>query len=214
MCESSLANRPARSLRVSAISACALGLGLAAGAHAQDQSQGSQVAEVIVTGSRIANSATEGSTPVTTISADDMKLSGTVNVEEALSESPQFVAATNGGAQSNVVPGGNAYINLRGLGPVRNLVLVNGRRFTVQGTDLSTDLNTIPQSLIARTEIVTGGSSAVYGSDAIAGVTNFIMRQDFSGVQVDAHYDSNSVTSTPTYSTDITLGTNFGDNRG
>ena len=171
--------------------------------------------EIVVTGSRIARgSSFDANTPVTTFSAQDLKSSGTVNVESALSEMPQFVAATNGGSQSNVVPGGQAYINLRGLGQVRNLVLVNGRRFTVQGTDLTTDINTIPQALIERIEIVTGGSSAVYGSDAIAGVTNFVMRKNFEGVQLDGHVDFDRVTTTPTYSTDITAGGNFDDDRG
>ena len=171
--------------------------------------------EIVVTGSRIARgSSFDANTPVTTFSAQDLKSSGTVNVESALSEMPQFVAATNGGSQSNVVPGGQAYINLRGLGQVRNLVLVNGRRFTVQGTDLTTDINTIPQALIERVEIVTGGSSAVYGSDAIAGVTNFVMRKNFEGVQLDGHVDFDRLTTTPTYSTDITAGSNFDDDRG
>jgi outer membrane receptor protein involved in Fe transport len=200
---------------------CGIGawaLSIATTAYAQDQAGGTQgagVEEVVVTGSRIARgSAFDTPTPVTTVSAEDMKLSGTVNVERLLSETPQFVAATNGGSQSNVVPGGQAYINLRGLGQVRNLVLVNGRRYTVQGTDLTTDINTIPQALIERTEIVTGGSSAVYGSDAIAGVVNFIMRRDFQGVQVDGHVDFDRVTRTPNYSTDITAGNNFDEGRG
>ena len=210
MSKSRLPSRCAQSIAVSAITAGALGLA----ATAQAQETPGSLEEVVVTGSRIARTTEQGSTPVTTISADDMKLAGSLNVEEVLSETPQFVAATNGGAQSNVVPGGNAYLNLRGLGPVRNLVLVNGRRFTVQGTDLSTDINTIPAALIERTEIVTGGSSAVYGSDAIAGVTNFIMRRNFSGIQLDAHVDMDSATTTPIYGADITAGSNFADDRG
>src|SRR5215469_11205100 len=188
-------------------------------AYSQDQpstTEGkSTVQEVVVTGSRIARqNLFDTPTPVTTVSAQDMRLSGSVDVQRILSETPQFVSATNGGAQSNVVPGGQAYLNLRGLGQVRNLVLVNGRRFTVQGTDLTTDINTIPQALIERTEVVTGGSSAVYGSDAIAGVVNFIMKQNFEGVQVDGHVDFDRITTTPTWSTDITAGSNFDDNRG
>ncbi len=213
-----LAIRRARGLGVSGIS-----VGILCGApcaHAQEQTGGTSqanpaVQEVVVTGSRIARqNAFDTPTPVTTVSAQDLQLSGTFNVEQALSETPQFVAATNGGSQSNVVPGGEAYINLRGLGQVRNLVLVDGRRFTVQGTDLTTDINTIPEPLIERTEIVTGGSSAVYGSDAIAGVVNFIMKKDFQGVQLDGHVDFDRVTTTPTYSTDLTVGNNFADNRG
>jgi iron complex outermembrane receptor protein len=221
MSATSLACRRISGSSISGIGVCALFMATAV--YAQEQApgvsaQGQQkevVEEVLVTGSRIAHSSSlDATTPVTTVNAQDMQLSGTVNVEQALAENPQFIGATNGGSQSNVVPGGNAQINLRGLGPVRNLVLVNGRRFTVQGTDLTTDINTIPQALIERTEIVTGGSSAVYGSDAIAGVTNFIMKKDFSGAQLDSHVDFDGLTRTPTYSTDLTFGGNFDDNRG
>src|SRR6185369_4214888 len=95
-----LPSRRAQSFSVSAITAGALGLAVVAQAQETPPPQGT-LSEVIVTGSRIARSTEEGSTPVTTISADDMKLSGSINVEEMLSETPQFVAATNGGAQSN-----------------------------------------------------------------------------------------------------------------
>jgi iron complex outermembrane recepter protein len=215
MSATSLASRLARGLCVGGVSVCALGILAPVNAQEQPGGQRATVEEIVVTGSRIAReSSLDASTPVTTVSAQDLQLSGTVNVEQLLSETPQFVAATNGGSQSNVVPGGQAYINLRGLGQVRNLVLVNGRRYTVQGTDLTTDINTIPAALIERTEIVTGGSSAVYGSDAIAGVVNFIMRRDFSGVQVDGHVDEDRVSRTPNYSFDLTMGNNFDDSRG
>lgn len=174
--------------------------------------------EVVVTGSRIArNSVFDIPNPVTQVSATDLKLTGQVNVEQALSRNPQFVASTNGGSQSNVVPGGEANLNLRGLQPFRTLVLVNGRRYTVdttQGANLTTDINTIPQALIERVDVVTGGSSAVYGSDAIAGVVNFIMKQNFQGVEFDGHTNFDETTKTPTYSFDITAGSNFDDGRG
>ncbi|MGH8296687.1 MAG: TonB-dependent receptor domain-containing protein, partial [Steroidobacteraceae bacterium] len=173
--------------------------------------------EIVVTGSRIARkSVFDIANPVTEVSASDLLTSGTVNVEQALEENPQFVGSTNGGAQSNVVPGGDAYIDLRGLGENRTLVLVNGRRYTTQlvNTDMVTDINTIPQALIQRVDVVTGGSSAVYGSDAIAGVVNFIMKKHFQGVQVDAHVNFDGTTATPTDSLDITMGSDFDDHRG
>jgi iron complex outermembrane receptor protein len=174
---------------------------------------------VIVTGSRLAiGSAYDAPTPVMVLNADDIKLSGTPNIEALLNQTPQFVGATNGGPNSNTQQAnggsGGAYVNLRGLGQVRNLVLVNGRRFTINGTNLTTDLNTIPTALIERTEIVTGGSSAVYGSDAISGVVNFVMKQDFTGARIDAHTNFDSDTSTPTYSVDLTVGANFDHDRG
>ena len=136
-------------------------------AQAQESEQsvaGSQVEEVLVTGSRIAREGLDTSTPVSVIGVEDIKLSGVANIEKVLSDSPQFVASTNGGATANTVPGGTADVNLRGFGASRNLVLVNGRRFAIYGPEQVTDLNTIPSTLVERTEIVTGGSSAVYGS--------------------------------------------------
>src|SRR5688572_17823623 len=100
--------------------------------------------EVLITGSRIARDGFDASTPVAVVNAEDIKLSGNVNIEDVLSESPQFVASTNGGATANTVPGGTADVNLRGFGATRNLVLVNGRRFAIYGPEQVTDLNTIP----------------------------------------------------------------------
>lgn len=200
----------------------AAGIALCAPSIALAQTTGDNtntIETVVVTGSRLGvTSAYDAPTPVTLISADDIKMSGTSNIESLLNQTPQFVGATNGGPSSNTQQAnggsGGAYINLRGLGEVRSLVLVNGRRFTINGTNDTTDLNTIPTALIDRTEIVTGGSSAVYGSDAIAGVINFVMKQDFSGAEVDAHTNFDSDTGTPTYSLDLTVGANFDHDRG
>jgi outer membrane receptor protein involved in Fe transport len=185
---------------------------------AAGQQPGADLEEVVVTGSRIArNSVFDIPNPITQLGPTALRLTGQVNVEQALAQNPQFVGATNGSSQSNVVPGGEAYVNLRGLGQMRTLVLVNGRRFTVdttQGTNLTTDINTIPQALIERVDVVTGGSSAVYGSDAIAGVVNFVMKQNFQGVEFDGHVNMDEMTKTPTYSFDITAGSNFADDRG
>ncbi|WP_294061134.1 TonB-dependent receptor [Sphingomonas sp.] len=169
---------------------------------------------IVVTGSRIKRDGFDASTPVSVVGAEEVTRTGTVNVEELLSETPQFVPSTNGGASSNTVPGGTADVNLRGFGNTRNLVLVNGRRFAIFGPEQVTDINTIPAALIERTEVVTGGSSAVYGSDAITGVVNFILRQDFEGVEARAQYRTDAATWTPVYSADLTLGTNFSDGRG
>jgi iron complex outermembrane receptor protein len=171
-------------------------------------------ADIIVTGSRIARTGFDASTPVSVVDAQDIKLSGNVNVERTLSQIPQAVGSQLGGATSNTVPGGYADVNLRGFGSTRNLVLVNGRRFAIFGPEQVTDLNTIPSSLVARTEIVTGGSSAVYGSDAITGVVNFIIRDDFSGIEARSQVNIDRPTGTPVYNVDLTAGTNFGDGRG
>ncbi|GAA0562254.1 TonB-dependent receptor [Rhizomicrobium electricum] len=174
---------------------------------------------VVITGSRIAvQTAYDAPTPVTVVGAQDIQLSGTVNVENLLQQSPQFLPSTNGGSTGNTVQAngdsGAAWLNLRGLGEVRNLVLVNGRRFAIQGTRLTTDINTIPATLIQRTEVVTGGNSAVYGSDAISGVVNFVMKQDFEGVQAGAQYMFDQFTVSPTYNFDVTMGGNFDHDKG
>ncbi|WP_395945681.1 TonB-dependent receptor [Brevundimonas sp.] len=172
------------------------------------------IGDVVVTGSRLGQSARDAATPVAVVSAEEIRQSGALNIEELFNDSPQFVPSTNGGAYGNVVPGGAADANLRGFGATRNLVLVNGRRFTLSGAEQVTDLNTIPSTLIRRTEIVTGGSSAVYGSDAITGVINFVMRDDFDGVELNAQVNVDSPTTTPTYNLDLTAGRNFAGGRG
>ena len=192
----------------------------ATAAYAQD----AQTMEtVVITGSRIAvTGAFDAPTPVSVISAEQIQMTGTVNIENLLNQSPQFTGATNGSPSSNTQQAngnsGAAYANLRdlnnGSSTPRTLVLVNGRRFTINGTSLATDLNTIPTALIQRTEVVTGGSSAVYGSDAIAGVVNFILKQDFQGAEVQAHVNFDTYTSTPQYNFDVTAGSNFDHDRG
>jgi outer membrane receptor protein involved in Fe transport len=174
---------------------------------------------IVITGSRLAvTGAFDAPTPVAIVNAEEIKFTGTVNLEKLLGEAPQFMPATNGSQTSNTVQAngdsGAAYINLRGLGQQRNLVLVNGRRFTTQSTSFVTDINTIPAALVERTEIVTGGSSAVYGSDAISGVVNFVMKKNFQGVEGQAQYKFDEFTVSPIYTADLTVGGNFDHDKG
>ena len=173
---------------------------------------------IVVTGSRLANRGVDAPTPVSIVGAEDYSLAGTQNVETLLFDQPQFGANQLDGPKANTVqagqPVGISTLNLRNFGPTRNLVLVNGRRFAISGPALTTDVNTIPVALIERTEVVTGGSSAVYGSDAITGVTNFVLRDDFEGVELGGQFTIDSPTSTETYSADLTVGGNFDGGRG
>jgi outer membrane receptor protein involved in Fe transport len=173
---------------------------------------------VVVTGSRLSNRGFKAPTPVTVLDQQELKLSGTQNVDVLLSDTPQFTANQLSSPTANTMqagqPSGTATLNLRNFGPSRNLVLVNGRRFAITGPDFTTDINTIPAALIKRIETVTGGSSAVYGSDAIAGVVNFVMRDDFQGVEMNVQKTWDQHTDTPTYSVDVTAGGNFADGRG
>ncbi len=150
--------------------------------------QPSTVQEVVVTGSRIPQPGLTSVSPLSVVNNQEVKLQGTTNVEDLINNMPQ-VMATFGSMQSNGASG-TATVDLRGLGTNRTLVLIDGKR--VQPGDLGTgsaaDLNQIPSALIDRVEIVTGGASAVYGSDAVAGVVNFIMKKDFEGVRFDAEY--------------------------
>ncbi len=147
-----------------------------------------KVEKVEVTGSRLPALNVEGASPVTVIDANTIKTDGVRSVENLLNNLPQ-VFADQGGTISNG-SSGTATVNLRGLGPTRTLVLVNGRRLPGGSpragvNSAAADLNQVPAPLIKRVEVLTGGAGAVYGSDAVAGVVNFIMNNRFEGVQVE-----------------------------
>ncbi|WP_163930151.1 TonB-dependent receptor [Paraferrimonas sp. SM1919] len=139
-----------------------------------------------VTGSRINRADMETASPVTVIGAEAIQASGYNSVDEVLAAQPAMAGAALG-ATSNNGSGGKAEVDLRGLGSQRTLVLVNGRRMTNSGTgaDSSVDLNSIPVTMISRIEILKDGASAIYGSDAIAGVVNIITKKDFDGFALD-----------------------------
>ena len=172
------------------------GMVFAATAYAQEAQQGAQQAaapegqqlqRVEVTGSRIATANLESVSPVTVVGAKDIKLEGTRSVENLLNNLPQ-VFADQGGSISNG-SSGTATVNLRNFGADRTLVLVNGRRLPAGSPrNTAADLNQIPAALIKRVEVLTGGASAIYGSDAVAGVVNFIMNDNFQGVQLETNY--------------------------
>ena len=143
-------------------------------------------ARVEVTGSRIPTANLEGPSPVTVVTAKDIQADGVRSVENMLNNLPQ-VFADQGGTISNG-SSGTATVNLRNFGADRTLVLVNGRRLPAGSpSNTAADLNQIPAPLIRRVEVLTGGASAVYGSDAVAGVVNFIMNDTFSGLQLEVN---------------------------
>ena len=145
------------------------------------------VQEVVVTGSRIPHPGLTSVSPLTTVGSQDIKLQGVQNVEDLLNSLPQVMASF--GAMESNGASGTATVNLRGLGDVRTLVLIDGKR--VQPGDVNdpvVDLDFIPSALVERVDVVTGGASAVYGSDAVAGVVNFIMKKDFEGLRIDVQY--------------------------
>lgn len=201
--------------RTSAISA-AVAIAIAAPVFAADNGEDAIIEEIVITGSRIRTGRQAPSIPINTVTADDIKLSGYTNVEEVLNNMPQFVpertASTNSTADPTAT--GAATLNLRGLGGQRSLVLVNGRRYTFFDSSQRTDINSIPASLIERVEIVTGGASAVYGSDAIGGVVNFILKDDFEGVELRSQFNQTSEGDGSVTDISLTLGGNFADDKG
>jgi iron complex outermembrane receptor protein len=163
---------------------------LATQAYAADTS--TEVTEIVVTGSRIPTPNLTSVSPVTAIGSADIKAQGVTRVEDMINSLPQAFAA-QGGSISNG-SNGTATVNLRGLGASRTLVLIDGRRLgpgnPSSATSAVADLNFIPSSLVERVDVLTGGASAVYGADAVAGVVNFIMKRDFEGVQVNAQWST------------------------
>jgi outer membrane receptor protein involved in Fe transport len=145
--------------------------------------------DIIVTGSRIPQPNLESAAPVTVVSDQDVKLSGSTRIEDVLNQLPSVGAAQASGVSNGAT--GTAEVDLRYLGAKRSLVLVNGRRLMPgdpNSTNQSADLNVIPASIIRRAEVLTGGASSVYGADAVAGVVNFIMDTSFEGVRFDGNY--------------------------
>jgi iron complex outermembrane receptor protein len=188
--------------------------------------------EIVVTGTRLRQPNLQSKSPITTVSDREVKLQGATNIENVLNRLPQVTPDAN----ENVSNGsdGTAQINLRGLGSNRNLILINGQRLLPM---LGSDVNFVPAFMLKRVDVLTGGASAVYGSDAISGVVNFITRDDLNGVRVDGqyavndHYNNNGfvrqfisshgydqapghIRDGARYEFNVAVGTNFADNRG
>src|SRR6202030_3726375 len=157
--------------------------------------------EIIVTGSRIAAPNAVSTSPIEVLSSKYIEVSGKTDISDLLLQLPQNFNNSLGNDLGNTTSGlstagGVATADLRGLGPNRTLVLVDGRRLG-QGSPYTfiqspaPDIDQIPAGLVERVEVVTGGASAAYGSDAIARVVNFIMKRNFEGIRVDGQYDEN-----------------------
>jgi len=167
--------------------AAILGLSATQAAAQTAPASGAQVSEIVVTGSRIPTPNLTSVSPVTAVTSQELKLQGTTNVENLLNNLPQVFADFSSGVSNGAT--GTATVNLRGLGSTRTLVLVDGRRMMPGDPALPVaDLNAIPAALVDRVDVLTGGASAVYGSDAIAGVVNFVMNRNFEGFRLDAQY--------------------------
>lgn len=167
---------------------------------------------IVVTGSLIRNPNLQASSPVATIGSQELELRQSNVAEEVLRSLPGAVPSI--GSNVNNGNGGSSFVDLRGLGANRNIVLLDGNRIAPAGLGGIVDLNNIPLALVQRTDVLTGGASSTYGADAISGVVNFVTKQDFAGMvatvseQISERGDGNILRG------DLTIGANFDDGRG
>ena len=185
-----------------------------------DENVEETIEEVITTGSRIKRNPLEMAQPVTIISGDEFRARAYTNAAQGLTDLPEVGAVNSlSGDQSGLGAGQQVAANF-GLGSSRTVTLVNGRRFVGSqsptggaGSGLAVDLNNIPSALIERVEVVPVGGAAVYGADAIAGVVNFILKEDFEGAEISVgQYDYAGMDTDNSFN--LTIGGNFADGRG
>ena len=176
----------------------------------------SQSSEIVVTGSRIVRPTVDSAVPVTSVEIGELTSKGNVNLGDTLNELPALRNTFNSGNSTRFIgTAGLNVLDLRGLGTSRTLVLVNGRRHvTSSAGDFLVDTNTIPTDLTERVDIVTGGNSAVYGSDAVAGVVNFILKRNFEGLSLKGQGGVSQRGDSGSYFVSLTAGKNFADGRG
>lgn len=225
-------NRTRLGLRALLLGACALG-GLTSPAFAQDAAEApvaeeavqddaaTQPGDIVVTGSRVARSGFSAPTPTTIIGSELMEQRGSTNVATMLNEIPSFRGTVNPAASGirTTTPGAN-YADLRGLGSFRTLTLVDGRRFVPSVPTASTstpyqvDLNAIPSLMVDRVEVVTGGASAQWGSDAVSGVVNLILNTRFEGLKAEAQYGVSGHGDGDEYRIGALFGASFAGGRG
>jgi iron complex outermembrane recepter protein len=187
---------------------------------ADDAAQEEPLAEdagqmITVTASRAARTGFDAPTPTTLISEAEFERRAANNISEVLNELPTFRATISPNTQSlSLANAGQTYLDLRGLGSQRTLVLVNGRRLTPSSTAGQVDVNVIPSSLVQNIEVVTGGASASWGSDAVAGVANIILKSNLQGIEASAHYGISERGDSENYTVSGAAGTSFMDGRG
>ena len=181
-------------------------------ARADDAAGAQKLEKIEVTGSLIRRPELESASPVTMVGSEEFKLQGATNVDTVLQALPQVVpgytSAYNNGSD------GSTQVDLRGLGPQRTLVLVNGRRYLPKDETGTVDLNTVPLALIDHVDVVTGGASATYGSDAMAGVVNFVLKKNFEGAQIDTQTGRTARRDGQTDDISLVAGSNLANGRG
>ncbi len=205
-------------LTVSA-SLLSLAFAIAAPATAQDAAQDAANQapavdrEIIVTGSLIARPNNTAVSPIVSLGEAALKETGQVNLQDALNQFPSFTTAGNSstGGQGT---GGRASVNLHGLGTNRNLVLLDGKRLPLSDINGNVDINILPESIMSGVDVITGGASAIYGSDAISGVVNFKTLRSLEGVRLDVQNGISSRGDAYRFNGSLALGSSFGEGRG
>lgn len=188
------------------------GAAFAAMAVSPATAQVAEVEELVVTGSRIQVPGLESASPILTVGAAEIGLQQQPEVEKIIRFLP--ISVPSDGDAVNNGTAGVSTINLRGLGAQRNLVLIDGQRVTPYNTAGQVDVSVIPTAFLERVDIITGGASAVYGSDAISGAINFILKKNFEGVELDTKYSVTGAGDGEVISTSLTFGSNVADGRG
>lgn len=197
---------------VAAISSCGLLPAPLLAEDDEDVATDQSIEEIVVIGSRLRRRDFSAPSPIATLTREDIEATGQKTLESALSQMPQFIPDFDRTANN---PGnGRGQVNLRGLGPHRTLVMLNGRRLGPSGIGTAVDVNNLPQALISGAEIITGGASSVYGSDAVAGIVNFTLREDFDGFGMDISAYSTEKGDSNIYDLSLAWGHNFADGRG
>jgi iron complex outermembrane receptor protein len=178
-------------------------------------SEATDVEAIVVTASRVQRNGFSAPTPTTVLGRDELQKTGASNIGQLMQEIPSFQPSLTPASTtiSSQQAGGN-FIDLRGLGPNRTLVLVDGRRHVATTADGAVDTNVIPSTLIDRVEVVTGGASAAWGSDAVAGVVNLILRKDLEGFEGEVHGGISSQGDNEEWGGALAWGTKFADDKG
>ncbi|CAH9062388.1 Vitamin B12 transporter BtuB [Pseudoalteromonas holothuriae] len=188
--------------------------------YTAEQTGAEEVEKIQITGSRIARSSAQMTTPTTVLDAKAIEMSGVKNIGDLMHKLPAMIDGVGGVTArdqngSGLSTAGQELVNLRGLGTERSLVLVNGRRHVPgDAGNSAVDLSMIPTALVERVEIITGGASAIYGADAVTGVVNFIMKKDFVGFDIDASYGESAEGDAKSNDLSITFGQDFANGKG
>ena len=201
------------------VGASIVALTTATGALAQtapgDEREAAEAGDIVVTGSRVLTSGANSPTPLTTITSDALLATTPASVPDALNKLPVFQGSTQPRSAGNSqTMAGQNIINLRNLGPQRVLVLLDGHRVTPTNQDGTVSIDTLPLDLMQRVDVLTGGASAVYGSDAVSGVVNFVLNKKFSGIKADVNGGLSTYGDGASYKVSLVAGTDLFNGNG